>query len=192
MTFTMASSSGAKLDKLAAEASLSGTVGGPGAMTRIAISGSGKYVTEDAHKIEEFASTFGMTLIPSAVKLALMEAARPGSANVTSAFIDCNAWTTSIQEIYDSDRWMAPISYSFIPITSVFLLPELFPSDIRQSLSIVRASLDKFINSCVYSDPAASAIMANASAVHECPVLGSARCVQGKGGGKWGFLSGLQ
>lgn len=180
MTFTMAASAKATLDKLAISASLSGTVGGPGDMSRISISGSGSYMTQNVHKIEDFSSTFGMTLIPSAVKLALSNAARPGdAANVTTSFIDCNAWTTSIQEVYDSDRWMAPISYSFVPITSIFAISELFPIDLRQSLPTIRAALDKFINSCVYSDPAAAAIMADASKARECPVIGSARCVTG-------------
>lgn len=184
MTFTLSAAAKANLDKLAVAAKLGGSIGGPSDMNRIAISGSGKYEKTQFTKIEDYATTFGMTLLPSAVKLALSNAivqGASGEGNVTTSYIDCNAWTQSIQEIYDSDKWMTPVSYSFVPITSIFTMPDLFPSEIRPALPSIKAALNKFINSCVYDDPAAISIMGNASSIHKCPDVGLSRCLPGTG-----------
>ena len=184
MTFTMSAANMAKLDNLTVSGKIEGRVGGVGNLGVLSLKASGGYDKSDLSTITSYTSTFGMVLIPASIPLALSNpiVQRADQKNITTSYIDCNEWTTRIQEAYDSDKWMAPIQYGFAPISGLLgfsgQFPQCGPGGVGSKLGRVQKYLSKFITSCVYANPSAIALT-DGSEISQCPKSRSSICVTG-------------
>lgn len=193
MTFSMSADTAAMLSNMSMNGDISGKVGGIKDMGVLTLKATGSYVDTNVKSMENYATTFGMVLMPAAVELALATSTmkqKATSINVTTAAIDCNEWTTRIQKVYDSDRWMAPVMYGFAGIPGLLQFEDRFdgqacgstPADRKLRLGRIQYDLQKFMDTCQYANPSSYSLN-DGSEQNYCPKSRSKNCVFGEGTG---------
>ena len=191
MTFSMSADESARLSNMSVSGTIEGKIGGIKDMGVLSLKATGSMDDTNTKDLENYSTTFGMVLMPAAVELALTTTLKQkaGAANVTTAAIDCNAWTKRLQAVYDTDRWMTPVMYGFANTPGLLQFADAFLEgsqkcgttvpDAQERLGRIQADLQKFMDTCQYANPS-SYSMTDGSTVNYCPKSRNTNCVFGR------------